>query len=88
MICRTEYVEGVQAGSIFVDDAAVRYIRQQIESEEESVHIDADCAYAEFISRVKPHFIGTEEYLTVKVGKRNFHRPTLNIQGGRMRLAR
>lgn len=78
----------IQAGSIFVDDAAVRYIRQQIESEEESIHIDADCAYAEFITRVKPHFVGTEDYLTVKVGKRNFNRPTLNIQGGRMRLSR
>ncbi|KAF8594322.1 hypothetical protein BDV93DRAFT_611916 [Ceratobasidium sp. AG-I] len=76
----------VQVGSIFVDAEAARYIHQQINSEGDSVRVDADCALEEFINRIKPQFIGTEDYLSIKVGKRNFHCSAINVQGGRMKL--
>ncbi|KAG9097686.1 hypothetical protein FRC06_007290 [Ceratobasidium sp. 370] len=81
----------VQAGAIFVDDAAERYLRLQFENaglDEDDVDTYTRDGLDHFISFVKPNFNGTEETLDIKVGKRKLNLPSINVQGGRMKLAR
>lgn len=82
---------GIQAGSIFVDDAAGRYINILISraaTSGSSVDIDVEEALYDFSNYVKPSYIGTEESLTIKVGARRLNRPEMGITGGRMKLTR
>lgn len=82
---------GIQAGSIFVDDAASRYISGIISraaNSGNSIDIDKDEALHDFSNYVKPSFTGTEDTLSLKVGSRRLNRPQLSINGGRMKLTR
>lgn len=78
--------QGVQAGSIFVDDEATRYITDQIESGGVNGQVDTDAVCARFIAQNKPHFTGKEGDVSLKVGKRELQCPSINIQRGHMKI--
>ncbi|KAG8739930.1 hypothetical protein FRC10_004991 [Ceratobasidium sp. 414] len=81
----------IQAGAIFVDDAAEQYLREQFEDaglDDDDVDTYTKDGLDHFTSFIKPNFNGTEETLDIKVGKRKLNLPSINVQGGRMKLTR
>ncbi|KAF8597346.1 hypothetical protein BDV93DRAFT_596743 [Ceratobasidium sp. AG-I] len=79
----------IQAGSIFVDAKAERYIKRLIgraSASGDNIDVDTEHARREFSMHVKPGFSGSEESLSVKVGNRRLNRPQMGIGGGRMKL--
>jgi hypothetical protein len=87
---RLIYFAGIQAGSIFIDDAVKLYLCRRLESaglDEEDIETYMKEGIDQFINFVKPKFDDTEEILNIKVGKRKLNVESINIQGGRMKLA-
>jgi hypothetical protein len=65
------------------------YLSQRLgsaELDEEDVESYTKEGLEEFINFAKPKFAGTEDILNIKVGKRKLNVPSININGGRMKL--
>ncbi|KAF8597354.1 hypothetical protein BDV93DRAFT_499702 [Ceratobasidium sp. AG-I] len=80
----------IQAGSIFVDQAAESFIRSRLEGkelDEEDIEAYVKDGMEHFTNIVKPNFTGAEPVLDIKIGKRRLNIPSINVQGGRMKLA-
>ncbi|KAG8719305.1 hypothetical protein FRC09_011349 [Ceratobasidium sp. 395] len=79
----------VQAGSIFVDKPAEKFIRTKLERAE-IIRDDVDeytkTGANEFRSKVKPEYTGRNETMSITVGRKSFNRPHINVTNGRMRL--
>jgi len=93
-LLKLEEIKGsacIQAGAIFVDEAVECYLSQQLGSTEDldegEVESHVKDGLEEFINFTKPNFDGTEGILNIKVGKRKLNMPSINISGGRMKLA-
>ncbi|KAG9119606.1 hypothetical protein FRC07_005309 [Ceratobasidium sp. 392] len=81
----------IQAGAIFVDDAAERYLRQRLESaglDEDDVDAYLKDGLEHFASFIKPNFNDSEDVLDIKIGKRKLNIPTIGVQAGRLKLAK
>ncbi|KAG9120352.1 hypothetical protein FRC07_004191 [Ceratobasidium sp. 392] len=80
----------IQAGAIFVDSAAQAWLSQRFRSaglDNDDIDSYTNDGLEHFAHFTKPNFNGTEDTLDIKVGKRKLNISSINVQGGRMRLA-
>ncbi|QRV80584.1 heat shock protein 70 kDa 12A [Ceratobasidium sp. AG-Ba] len=81
----------IQAGAIFVDDAAESWLRGRFKAaglDQDDIDACTADGLDHFINFTKPNFSGTEDVLDLKVGKRRLNVASISIQGGRMKVAK
>ncbi|KAG8794422.1 hypothetical protein FRC12_024574 [Ceratobasidium sp. 428] len=81
----------IQSGAIFVDSAAEGWLRQRFRGaglDQDDIDACTADGLDHFINFTKPNFNGTEDTLDVKVGKRRLNVASINVQAGRMKVAK
>ncbi|KAG8739928.1 hypothetical protein FRC10_004989 [Ceratobasidium sp. 414] len=81
----------IQAGAIFVDEAAESWLRQRFKGaglDNDDVEASTTEGLEHFTNFTKLNFHGAEDTLDIKVGKRRLNVSSINVQGGRMKVTK